>query len=41
MPIVGALRPCVTIMRVAASRIALLFSSLFGLGIFSIVWVSV
>jgi hypothetical protein len=31
MPAVGALRPCVTIIRVAASRIALLFSSLFGL----------
>ncbi len=33
MPAVGALRPCVTIKRVAASRIALLFSSLFGRGI--------
>ncbi len=29
---VGALRPCVTMTRVAASRIALLFSSLLGLG---------
>jgi hypothetical protein len=32
MPAVGALRPCVTMKRVAASRIALLFSSLLGLG---------
>jgi hypothetical protein len=32
MPAVGALRPCVTIIRVAAARIALLFSSLSGRG---------
>jgi hypothetical protein len=32
MPAVGALRPCLTMKRVAASRMALLFSSLFGLG---------
>jgi hypothetical protein len=32
MPAVGALRPCVTMKRVAASKIARLFSSLFGLG---------
>jgi hypothetical protein len=34
MPIVGALRPCITKIRVAASKIAVLFSSLFGLGIY-------
>jgi uncharacterized membrane protein len=33
MAIVGALRPCFTMTRVAASRIALLFLSLLGLGI--------
>jgi hypothetical protein len=33
MPAVGALRPCITMMRVVASRIAVLFSSLLGLGI--------
>jgi hypothetical protein len=32
MPAVGALSPCMTMMRVAASRIALLFTSLLGLG---------
>jgi len=34
MPAVGALRPRIMMMRVAASRIALLFSSLLGLGIY-------
>jgi hypothetical protein len=32
MTIVGALRPCITMTRVAACRIELLFSSLLGLG---------
>jgi hypothetical protein len=32
-PDVGALRPRITMMRVAVSRIAFLFSSLLGLGI--------
>jgi hypothetical protein len=36
MTIVGALRPCITMTRVAAFRIAALFSSLFGLGIYLI-----
>jgi hypothetical protein len=38
MPIVGALRPCVTMTRVAASRIAFRFSSLLGLGTPELYW---